>query len=103
MYLYIHFQPDVQDEIIYTIIDPQGNVESGVGSGVSRDVYSLYWVKVSDSYLIGTDQRAPFFRHDLHIPEWEAIGWILIKRYLDFRYFLIELLFCSLLFIWRSR
>ena len=43
MYQYFHFQPNVQDEIIYTIIDPQGNVESGVGSEVSRDVYSLFW------------------------------------------------------------
>ena len=38
--------------------NPQGNVESGVGSGASRDVYSLFWTEVSDSYLIGTDQRA---------------------------------------------
>ena len=94
VYLYIHVQPNVQDEIIYTIVNPQGNVESGSGSGVSRDVYSLYWAKVSDSYLIGTDQWVPFVRHDLHIPEWEAIGWILIKRYLDFRYFLIVLSYC---------
>ena len=60
MYLYIHFQPNIQDEIIYTTIDPQGNVESSVGSGVSCDVYSLFWAKLSDSYLIGTDQQVPF-------------------------------------------
>ena len=77
--------------MIYTIIDPQGNVESGVGSGVSRDVYSLFWAEVSDSYLIGTDQRVPFVRHDLYIPEWEAIGRILIRGYLDFEYFPIVL------------
>ena len=74
MYLYINFQPNIQDEIIYTIINPQENVESGVGSGVSRDVYSLFWAEVSDSYLIGTDQRVPFVLHDLYIPEWEAIS-----------------------------
>ena len=74
MYLYINFQPNIQDEIIYTIINPQENVESGVGSRVSRDVYSLFWAEVSDSYLIGTDQRVPFVLHDLYIPEWEAIS-----------------------------
>ena len=79
MYLYINFQPNVRDEIIYTIIDPPGIVESGVESGVSRDVYSLFWAQVSYSYLIGTDQWVSFVRHDLYIPEWEAIGRILIK------------------------
>ena len=69
MYQYFHFQPNVQDEIIYTIIDPQGNVESGVGSEVSRDVYSSFWGKVSDSYLIETDQHVPFVPHDLYIPD----------------------------------
>ena len=65
-----------------------------MGSGVSRDVYSLFWAEVSDSYLIGTDQRVPFVRHDLYIPEWEAIGRILIKGYLDFGYFPIVLSYC---------
>ena len=49
MYLFIYFQPNLQDEIICTILHPQGNVES--------DVYSLFWAEVSDNYLIGTDQR----------------------------------------------
>ena len=93
-YLYIHFQPNVQDEIIYTIIDPQGNVESGVGSGASRDVYSLFWAEVSDRYLIETDQWVPFVQHELYIPEWEAIGRILMKGYLDFGYFPIVLSYC---------
>ena len=65
-----------------------------MGSGVSRDVYSLFWAEVSDSYLIGTDQRVPFVRHDLYIPEWEAIGRILIRGYLDFGYFPIVLSYC---------
>ena len=94
MYLYILFRSNVQYEIIYTTIDPQGNVQSGVGSGVSRDVYSLFLAEVSDSYLIGTDQWVPFVRYELYIPEWETIGWILIKGYLDFGYFPIVLSYC---------
>ena len=65
-----------------------------MGSGVSRDVYSLFWTDVSDSYLIGTDQRVLFVWHDLYIPEWEAIGRILIKGYLDFECFSIVLSYC---------
>ena len=94
MCIYIRFQPNVQYEIIYTIIDPQGNVESGVGSGASRDVYSLFWAEVSDRYLIETDQWVPFVQHELYIPEWEAIGRILMKGYLDFGYFPIVLSYC---------
>ena len=80
MYLGFHFQPNVQDEIIYTIINQQGYVGSGVGSGVSHDVYSILLTEVSHSYLIGTDQQVPFGRLDLYIPEWEAIGRLLIIR-----------------------
>ena len=65
-----------------------------MGSGVSRDGYSLFWAAVSDSYLIGTDQRVPFVRHGLYIPEWEAIRRIFIKGYLDFGYFPIVLGYC---------
>ena len=52
--------------------------ETVVGSGVSLNVYSLFWDKVRDCYLIGTDQWVPFVRLDLYIPEWEAIGRYLL-------------------------
>ena len=44
--------------------------------------------------MIETDQRVPFVRHDLYILEWEAIGKILFKGYLDFGYFSIVLSYC---------
>ena len=49
-----------------------------MGSGVSLNVYSLFWDKVRDCYLIGTDQWVPFVRLELYIPEWEAIGRYLL-------------------------
>ena len=52
-------QPNVNDEIVYTIIDTHGREEAGVGSGVSGDVYSLFWNEVFDSYMVGADERAP--------------------------------------------
>ena len=80
-------QPNVNDEIVYAITDTHGREEAGVGSGVSRDVYSLFWSEVFDSYMIGADERVPFVRHDLHTSEWEAMGMILMKGYLDFGFF----------------
>ena len=41
-------------------------------------MYLLFWAKISDYYLIGTDQWVPFVRPDLYIPEWEAIGRYLL-------------------------
>ena len=36
-------------------------------------------------------ERVPFVRHDLYFEEWEAIGKILCKGFLDAAYFLIQL------------
>ena len=79
---------------MYAIIDTHAREEAGVGSGVSRDVYSLFWSEVCDSYMIGADERDPFVRHDLYTSEWEAVGMILMKGYLDFGYFPIFISYC---------
>ena len=68
-----------QDGIVYDIIDARGKSELGAGAGVSWDVYSLFWAEVSDSYMVGAEQRIPFVRHDLYTSEWEAIAKILVK------------------------
>ncbi|XP_057316245.1 uncharacterized protein LOC130657280 [Hydractinia symbiolongicarpus] len=77
----------VNEKITYTVIDSHGLSENGVGSGVSRDVYSMFWKDVADSYLVGADERVPFVRHDLYVSEWEAIGKILVKGFIDTGYF----------------
>ena len=87
-------QPNVNDEIVYTANDTHGHEEAGVGSRFSRDVYSLFWSEVFDSYMIGADERVPFVRHDLYTSEWEAMGMILMKGYLDFGYFPIFISYC---------
>jgi len=78
---------NVQDDIVFKIINEKGDEEKGIGLGVDREVYSMFWSDVSDSYLIGADQRVPFVRHDLYIPEWQAIGNILVKGFLDTGFF----------------
>lgn len=77
----------MDDDIDYRYIDPKGNEEAGVGSGVSRDVYSSFWLEVADSYLIGEKERVPLVRHDLYKEEWSAIGKIIVKGYADTSYF----------------
>ena len=62
-------------------------LEAGRGNGVSRDVYASFWVEILDSYFIGENERVPFVRHDLFVTEWEAIGKILFKGYIDVHYF----------------
>ena len=62
-------------------------MEDGSGSGVSRDVYSSFWQDVSDAFFVGEKERVPYVRHDLYVKEWEAIGKIILKGYIDTEYF----------------
>lgn len=75
------------DVISFSWIDPRGTVEDGSGSGVSRDVYSSFWQDVSDAFFVGEKERVPYVRHDLYVKEWEAIGKIILKGYIDTEYF----------------
>ena len=57
------------------------------GSGVTRDVYSSFWNEAYESLFIGRDDRVPLVRHDFFINEWNAIGKIIYKGYVDSSYF----------------
>ena len=67
----------------FLVIDPQGNEEMGVGNGVSRDVYTIFWKEVANSLLIGETERVPYVRYDLFKYEWEVTGKILLKGCID--------------------
>ena len=73
------------------MIDTNGKEEEGVGVGLSRDLYATFWKDVADSLMIGEDERVPFVRHDLFTKEWEAVGKILVKGFLDTNYFPVVL------------
>ena len=81
------FQVDLDDQINFVYVDTRGNEEIAQGSGVTRDVYTTFWEELADSYLIGEQQRVPFVRHDMFENEWESIGKIIVKSYLDVGYF----------------
>ena len=53
--LYFTLQLNVNDEIVYAIIDIHENEGADVGSGVSRDMFSRFWSEVYGSYMIGAD------------------------------------------------
>ena len=73
--------------IEYVFIDARGKEEVGRGDGVARDIYSSFWIDVSNSLFTGEKRRAQFVRHDFFKKEWEVIGKILAKGFNDTGYF----------------
>lgn len=71
----------------FIFIDPRGNEELGTGEGVTREVYSTFWSEIANGFLIGKKERVPYVRYDLYTREWESIGKILVKGYIDVNYF----------------
>ena len=71
----------------FQIIDEKGQVEEGVGEGVDREVYTLFWNEFSNSFTIGERERVPFVRHDHFIQEWESVARILVKGYTTTNYY----------------
>ena len=77
----------MNSSLLFTIINERGDEEEGVGVGVEREVYSLFWKQFANSMTIGERERVPFIRHDHFIKEWEAVGRILVKGYQSVSYF----------------
>ena len=91
----------MNSSLLFTIINEKGDKEDGVGVGVEREVYSLFWKQFANSMTIGERERVPFIRHDHFIKEWEAVGRILVKGYqsvLYFPLFLSKAFICYCLF-----
>ena len=74
-------------ELIFEIINERGTLEQGVGIGVTREVYTLFWNEFANSMTIGERERVPFVRHDHFVEEWNAIGRILVKGFESVSYF----------------
>ena len=77
----------IAQSIQFTFIDPRGEREAGVGSGVTRDIYSTFWEELSEHCFIGAQSRVPIVCHDMYKDEWNAVGRILVKGYSDVGYF----------------
>ena len=72
--------------IRFLVTDPQRNEETCVGNGVSPDVYTSFLEEAANSLPIGETERVPCVRLDLFNYEWETIGKILLKGYIDSGY-----------------
>ena len=75
------------DHIQFEIIDARGQKEDGRGLGAKRDLYALFWSEVADSLCVGASERVPLVRHDLYKKEWESIGRILRRGFVEANYF----------------
>ena len=70
-----------------SIIAPNGKKELGVGIGVTREAFCLFFEELFVSSA-GKEKKIPTIRHDMGREEWNAIGKMLvylIKR--DVHYF----------------
>ena len=77
----------MNSSLLFTITNERGDKEEGVGVGVEREVYSLFWKQFANSMTVGERERVPFIRYDHFIKEWEAVGRILVKGYQSVSYF----------------
>ena len=69
----------MNSSLFFTIINERGGKEDGVGVGVEREVYSLFWKQFTNSMTIGERKRVPFIRHDHFIKEWKQLAEYLSK------------------------
>lgn len=60
-------------------------------SGISRDAYSAFWEAFFQNCAEGEYERVPALYPEYGKEEWEAVGRILLKGYLDQSYFPIQL------------
>ena len=77
----------LSDTIRFITINARGEKEPGVDAGVERDIYSSAWKEILDGLCIGKRERVPFARHDLYINEWNSIAKMLVKGFMDRKYF----------------
>ncbi|CAC5387040.1 unnamed protein product [Mytilus coruscus] len=61
--------------------------ENGEGSGLLRDVFTEFWSEFYLECTNGCMYKVPILRHDFQEEEWEAVGRIILKGYLDVGYF----------------
>ena len=73
--------------IQFEIIDDRGQKKDGRGLGAKRNLYASFWSEVADSLCAGASERVPFVRHDLYKKEWESIGRILRRGFVEANYF----------------
>ncbi|XP_076133741.1 uncharacterized protein LOC143116214 [Alosa pseudoharengus] len=70
---------------------PNGALEEGEGSGVTRDCLTEFWTDFYERCTLGGDVKVPFIRHDYQFEEWQAVARILVVGWKFARYFPVKL------------
>ena len=81
----------LSDIFRFIIINTRDEKEPGVDAGVERDIYSSAWKKILDGLCVGERERPPFVRHDIYINELNSIAKILMKGFMNTKYFPLQL------------
>jgi hypothetical protein len=82
----------MRSAIKVVMINASGKQELGVDNqGVLRDALSAFWSQFYDSCTVGVQERVPIVRHDFQVPEWTAIARILVKGYIEVKFFPVKL------------
>lgn len=86
---------EFKDEEIFhfdiVILDDRGKKEEGKGSGVLREIISLFWNPFYTALSMGAAEKVPSVRHDYQHQEWEAIGRILVYGFHKIKYLPVQL------------
>lgn len=77
----------IQTQLIFRFIDEVGED----AQGVSREAYTTFWVEFCDRWAEGEKYLVPALNPDWQVEEWQAVGRILLKGYLDHGVFPIQL------------
>ncbi|KAI9541400.1 hypothetical protein NQZ68_031056 [Dissostichus eleginoides] len=84
--------PDILNtEVFIKMRLPNGKLEEGEGSGVTRDCLTEFWTDFYERCTLGGNVKVPFIRHDYQSEEWQAIARILVVGWRIARYFPVKL------------
>lgn len=75
-----------------TMINGRGETEAGQDTGgVFRDTLSAFWFEFFEVCTNGEREKVPTLREDFKEKEWQAIGHILVKGYVQANYLPVKL------------
>lgn len=84
--------PDILSHSVFIKMRlPNGKLEEGEGSGVTRDCLTEFWTDFYERCTLGGDVKVPFIRHDYQCEEWQAVARILVMGWKIERYFPVKL------------
>ncbi|XP_028398699.1 uncharacterized protein LOC114522251 [Dendronephthya gigantea] len=83
---------DILDyNITFVIVADNNTPESGRGSGVTREVLSIFWKEFQVSLATGASEKVPSIRHDYQKDQWVSIARVLVFGFRSHKYFPIFL------------